>query len=237
MAKINGVAVWLCWFKTIFTARNEVGARLCFYRCVWFCSRGGSTWPGALPHRTRYTPQDQVHPQTRYTPQTRYLPGTRYTPQDQVHPPGPRYPPQDQVHPPGPGRYGLRAGGTHPTGMQSFWYKFYLVFCRPFWKQTKRHENLFDLTDSKWKRIMTYHFVSSILLEDRQTRRSCTKERIHVINVQSSCFLSHRSHTRGVTGRCGHVFRRKSIKNSSRMVRNDSCCRFDTSWNLSFFHA
>ena len=23
------------------TARNEVGARLCFYMCVWFCSQGG----------------------------------------------------------------------------------------------------------------------------------------------------------------------------------------------------
>ena len=49
------------------------------------------------------------------TPQTRYPPGTRYTPTDQAHPP-------DQVHPPGPGRYGLRAGGTHPTGMQSCCY-------------------------------------------------------------------------------------------------------------------
>ena len=26
----------------IFTPRNEVGARLCFYTCVWFCSQGGS---------------------------------------------------------------------------------------------------------------------------------------------------------------------------------------------------
>ena len=63
------------------------------------------------------TPPDQVHPPgTRYTPLTRYTsPRTRYTPPDQVHPPS------DQVHPspPGPGRYGLRAGGMHPTGMQS----------------------------------------------------------------------------------------------------------------------
>ena len=27
---------WHC-FATIFTARNEVGARLCFYMCLWFC--------------------------------------------------------------------------------------------------------------------------------------------------------------------------------------------------------
>ena len=25
----------------LFTARNEVGARLCFYTCLWFCSQGG----------------------------------------------------------------------------------------------------------------------------------------------------------------------------------------------------
>ena len=94
---------FLIWKLTIFTARNEVGARLCFYRCVIL-------FTGGVP--------DQVHP-----------PGTRYTPQDQVHPPGPGTPhppgpgtPPDQVHPPGPGRYGLRAGGTHPTGMQSCLY-------------------------------------------------------------------------------------------------------------------
>ena len=92
--------------------------------------------PGSPPTRytplgTRYTPLDQVHPPGPGTP-----PWTRYTPQDQVHPPGPgtppwtRYTPRDQVHPPGTrytpppgaeyaGRYGQRAGGTHPTGMQS----------------------------------------------------------------------------------------------------------------------
>ena len=191
----------LCWPANLccllVTAHNEVGARLCFYRCVWFCSQGGSTWPGTPPGTrynppgpvtppwdqvhpwpgtplgpgtppqdqvhippTRYTPQDQVHPldqvhppdqvhpldqvhtprtsytpwtsytflgpgtpPTRYTPGTRYTPQTRYTPPDQVHPPGTRY------TPPGPGtpwaqhagRYGLRAGGRHPTGMQSCW--------------------------------------------------------------------------------------------------------------------
>ena len=59
-------------------------------------------------------------------------PGTRYTPpRDQPHPPGPdthtpppspweQSPLRDQAHtPPGPGRHGQRAGGTHPTGMQS----------------------------------------------------------------------------------------------------------------------
>ena len=111
----------------IFTARNEVGARLCFYRCVWFCSQGGgSTWPGTPP-QTRYTPWPgtpswhQVHlplgpgtpPGIRYTPRpgkpplgpgtpprTRYTPQTRYAPGT---PPGPGTLLLDQVHPPGPG--------------------------------------------------------------------------------------------------------------------------------------
>ena len=43
--------VWLAfifWYF-IFTARNEVGARLCFYTCLWFCSQGGGLLPGGLP--------------------------------------------------------------------------------------------------------------------------------------------------------------------------------------------
>ena len=49
---------------------------------------------------------------------------------DQV-PPRPGTPPRDQVHPPEPGtlprpwRYGLRAGGTHPTGMHSCFFQFF----------------------------------------------------------------------------------------------------------------
>ena len=72
------------------------------------------------------TPRDQVQP-----PDQVYPPGPGTPSRDQVHPPGPGTPPWDQVHPPEPGtppgaqhagRYGLRAGGTHPTGMQScFW--------------------------------------------------------------------------------------------------------------------
>ena len=69
---------------------------------------------------TRYPP-----PGARYTPQTRYTPpGTRYTPQDQVHPPHRPGTPQTRYTPPGPGRYGLRAGGTHPTGMHSCCFQF-----------------------------------------------------------------------------------------------------------------
>ena len=96
-------------------------------------------WTRYTPPGTRYTPRNRYTPlQTRYTPLGPGTPpGTRYKPPrppqdhvhtppgpgtppwDKVHPPGTRYTPQDQIHPPGPGRYGLRAGGMHPTGMHS----------------------------------------------------------------------------------------------------------------------
>ena len=97
----------LFFYRTqVITARNEVGARLCFYRCVWFCSQGGGGVPDQVPPRDQVPPPGQVHPPgTRYTPPgpgtpppgTRYTPpGTRYTP-----PPGTRYiPPGTRYTPP-----------------------------------------------------------------------------------------------------------------------------------------
>ena len=101
--------------------------------------------PGTPPG-TRYTPRTKYTPQTRYPPDQVHPPGPGTPPLDQVppdkvHPLGPGTPP-NQVHPPGPGipprtryppwtrytppwsragwgRYGQRAGGPHPTGMQS----------------------------------------------------------------------------------------------------------------------
>ena len=94
--------------------------------------------PDQVPPPGPGTPLDQVHPPRPGTPPgARYTPWARHTPLDQVHPPGPgtpwaRHTPPGQAHtpgpgtppgpgthPPGPGRYGLRAGGTHPTGMHS----------------------------------------------------------------------------------------------------------------------
>ena len=37
-------------FKHFVTARNEVAARLCFHRCLWFCSQGGG-WQGDVRGR------------------------------------------------------------------------------------------------------------------------------------------------------------------------------------------
>ena len=34
---------WKHHNSALFTARNEVGARLCLYTCLWFCSRGGGS--------------------------------------------------------------------------------------------------------------------------------------------------------------------------------------------------
>ena len=111
--------------------------------------------PGTPPG-TRYTPlgpgtppRDQVHPPRPGTPpQTRYTPlgpgpppGTRYTP------PRTRYTPPDQVHPPGPGRYGLRAGGTHPTGMHS------CHFCDSIWIAYTRYRNGEDVCTHPPKRF------------------------------------------------------------------------------------
>ena len=57
----------------------------------------GTRYP---PPKTRYTPQDQVHPPDQVPPDTRYPPKTRYTPQDQVHPPRPGTPPPRPGTPP-----------------------------------------------------------------------------------------------------------------------------------------
>ena len=39
--------LFIMWKTPYFiTARNEVGARLCFYTCVWFCSQGVGSGPG-----------------------------------------------------------------------------------------------------------------------------------------------------------------------------------------------
>ena len=94
----------------------------------------------ADPPRTRQTPPDQADPPDQTDP-----PGTRQTPTppDQGdpprtrqtplgpgrHPPGPGRPPRDQADPPSGKQtpaYGLRAAGTHPTGMHSCYTMFLL---------------------------------------------------------------------------------------------------------------
>ena len=101
---------------TVITARNEVGARLCFYTCLWFCSEGGD-----LPQcMVRYNPPGADTPSPGSRPHGSRHPGA-HTPPGAVH----------------TGRYGQQVGGAHPTGMHSCYNfnVFYLVIVRldPYW--------------------------------------------------------------------------------------------------------
>ena len=55
-------------------------------------------------------------------PRTKYTPGTKYTPQGLSTPPRTNTPPRTKYTPPG---YGQRAGGMHPTGMQTCFFCIY----------------------------------------------------------------------------------------------------------------
>ena len=107
--------------------------------CV--CSRGWHTWAGTPWDQVHPPPRDQVHlPRTRYTsPGPGTPPRTRYTPQNQVHPqdqvthgtrytapglgtpPQTRYTSQNQVHPP-------PADGYCCGRYASYWNAFLLIF-------------------------------------------------------------------------------------------------------------
>ena len=66
------------------------------------------------PLATDTPPWQQTHPPQEQTPPEEQTPPWEQTPPRSRHPPG--------ADPPGAehaGRYGQRAGGTHPTGMQS----------------------------------------------------------------------------------------------------------------------
>ena len=99
-----------------FTARKRSLQRLCFYTClsVILFTRGGlpQCMLGYHPQGAG-TPRKQIPPWTRHPPGAAPPPGA--DPPDQA-PPGTR-PPSRAVH---AERYGQRAGGTHPTGMQYF---------------------------------------------------------------------------------------------------------------------
>ena len=87
----------LCDFTTGIggiTACNEVGARLCFYTCLWFCSRGVCPieyWDTLPPWLEAGPPSDQAPPPPGADPWDQAPPGSRH-PQDQA-PPRTRHPP------------------------------------------------------------------------------------------------------------------------------------------------
>ena len=85
-------------FSVIFTGRNEVGPRQCFYRRLWFCPQGGE---GCLP---------QCMLGYHHPPGTRTLLGADT-------PPGKQTPAYDQW-----------AAGMHPTGMHCCFFHFPSIF-------------------------------------------------------------------------------------------------------------
>ena len=99
-----------CPYASRIFPRGCVNSGKCFYRPqqswgkVMFLQVCVILFTGGVP--------DQVPPRPG-TP-----PGTRYTPRTSFTPPGPGTAPR-------PWRYGLRAGGTHPTGMHSCFFQFF----------------------------------------------------------------------------------------------------------------
>ena len=85
--------------RVIITARNEVGTRLCFYTCLWFCSHGGGCLVLGVCSQGVPAPEES----------SRGGGGCDIPACTEADPPG-------AVH---AGRYGQQAGGTHPTGMYS----------------------------------------------------------------------------------------------------------------------
>ena len=99
---------------TVITGRNEVVAKVMFLQ-VCVCPQGGGCLPQCMLGCHTLPPRDQADPPP---PDQAKPPQTRQTP-----PPDQADPPRDQAEPPPPGKqtpaYGLRAAGTHPTGMHS----------------------------------------------------------------------------------------------------------------------
>ena len=91
-------------FCHIITVRNEVGARLCFYPCLWFCSQGGICPIVCWDTPPRWTkgrhPPGSSHPLGTNTPQEQTPPGTR-SPWEQTSDPPRSRPLPDQASPPG----------------------------------------------------------------------------------------------------------------------------------------
>ena len=110
----------------IFTARNEVGARLYFHRRLWFCPRGGE-YLGTYTPQTRCTPLGPgTPPRTRYqvhSPRPGTPPATRYTPRTRYTPPGPRTPPRPGTPPGSSACQEIRA----TSGQYAFYWNAFLL--------------------------------------------------------------------------------------------------------------
>ena len=112
-------AFLLFYVHSFINARNEVGARLCFYRHVWFCSQGGCLPQCMLGYhtpRSRHPPWKQTPPGGRHPPEQ--TPPRSRTPWRQTPPgadtPGSRHPPGSRHTPPGADTTPLPEADTHP---------------------------------------------------------------------------------------------------------------------------
>ena len=92
--------------STLLPPANEVWGKVIFLHLFVILFTGGSASVHAgIPPRTMHTPRDHA-------------------------PPGPCIPPGAEHA----GRYGQHAGGTHPTGMQSYFF-FSFLKIRDSWKR------------------------------------------------------------------------------------------------------
>ena len=106
---MDNVSIINYGFGAFLPAATKLWPRLCFYTCVWFCSRGGS-----LGRETPPPPEA----------------GRENPPGGQREPPWAGRPSPSRENPPGkekpptptrenPPAYGQWTAGTHPTGMHS----------------------------------------------------------------------------------------------------------------------
>ena len=109
------------WGKVMFSQACVIlftGGGVCLSACWDTTPQGADTPPGADPPEPTTPPQSR-HPPEQTPPRSR--PPTRG-----VDPPRSRHPLAEHA-----GRYGQRAGGTHPTGMQSCYYvRISVRWCR-----------------------------------------------------------------------------------------------------------
>ena len=114
---------YLKWANVSFLpAATKVWSRLCFYTCLWFCSRGGLR-AGRTPRTGRTPPGRENPPPRQGGPPSREEPPSpdqADTPLDQADtPPDQAEPPTDQADtPPGPGR-APPGPGRPPPGKQT----------------------------------------------------------------------------------------------------------------------
>ena len=120
---------------TFITGRNEVVAKVIFLHLFVILSTGGlpQCMLGYHPPRSRHThpspgsrpPWEQTPSRSRHPPeqtpleQTPLPPWSRHHPPEQTPPPGGDTPPEQTTPPDQTPAYGLRAAGTHPTGMHT----------------------------------------------------------------------------------------------------------------------